>query len=228
MMYLNKKIVFSQCKDNINCRTVERIRLHDKYFRKMIPQEDILRAVDAVAEVMNRDHAVSGCRNSGLAAGQADVRRACGKEVPCRIPLLLCVLNGSFMFASELVRRLDFQCEISFVKLSSYSGTESTGKVDEIIGLKNDVKGREVIIVEDIVETGATVLRMHSILKDAGAEDIRVCTMFYKPEAYRGDIPVDYHAMKLENDFIVGFGLDYNELGRQYRDIYVLDGDAGE
>ncbi len=178
---------------------MEKIRLHDKTFRKMIPYRDIISAIEKVAEKLNNDL----------------------KDVEC--PLFLSVLNGSFMFAAELIQRVEVQSEISFVKMSSYSGTSSTGKISQLIGLNKDVKGRTVVIVEDIVDTGNTIEKMDTLLREAGAADVKVCTLLFKPDSYRKDVKINYPAIEIPNDFIVGFGLDYDELGRQYRDIYVID-----
>jgi hypoxanthine phosphoribosyltransferase len=178
---------------------MERIKLHDKEFKIFIPSEKILNSIGELAEKLNNDY-----KN-------------------CETPLFLSVLNGSFMFTSDLIKLIKFQCEISFIKLSSYSGTESTGEIKEILGLNSSVKGRNVIVVEDIVDTGTTIEELYKLLRAAGAADIKICTLLLKPEAYDKEIKIDYTAMEIPNDFIVGYGLDYNELGRQYKDIYVLD-----
>lgn len=181
---------------------MDRIKLHDKEFRIFIKFSEIEKAVKKVASQLNEHYR--------------------GK----RPPLFLSVLNGSFMFTAELLKNIDFQCEISFIKLSSYSGTSSSGNVKEILGLNTDVDGREVIILEDIVDTGNTICDLTDILKKKGASEIKICTLLLKPEAYQKDIPIDFAAIKIPNDFIVGYGLDYDELGRQYKDIYVLDQSA--
>lgn len=127
------------------------------------------------------------------------------------------------MFTADLMKYLEIQCELSFIKLSSYEGTGSTGEVKQILGLKQNIKGRSVVVIEDIVDTGVTIETLHAMLLEAGAKDIKICTLLLKPEAYKKSINIDYAAIKIPNDFIVGYGLDYNELGRQYKDIYVLD-----
>ena len=127
------------------------------------------------------------------------------------IPVILCTLNGAIMFTAELM------------KLSSYSGTRSTGKVRQVMGLTGDISGKTVIIVEDIVDTGNTIVDLKEIVREKGAKDCKVCTMLLKPEVYKKDVVLDYVAMEIPNRFIVGFGLDYNELGRNYKDIYILD-----
>ena len=178
---------------------MDRIKLHDKEFRIFIPSDKIQESIAEVARKLNEDYR--------------------DKESP----LFLSVLNGSFMFAADLLKNIDFQCEISFVKLSSYSGTATTGEIKEILGLGTSVLGREVIIVEDIVDTGNTVVELYNILKKRGASTIKVCTLLLKPGSYKKELPIDYVALRIPNDFIVGYGLDYDELGRQYKDIYILD-----
>lgn len=177
------------------------IKLHDKSFRIFIPYEKIEESIIKVARKLNSDY-----RN-------------------VKNPLFLCVLNGSFMFAAHLMKYLDFESEISFIRLSSYSGTSSTGEVKQILGFDRPLKGREVIILEDIVDTGGTVAELYNILLKENAASVKICTLLLKPEAYlyRDRIKVDYAAIEIPNDFIVGFGLDYDELGRNLRDIYVLD-----
>ena len=182
-----------------NILSMERIKLHDKHFRLFIPNKKILMAISDVAGLLNDEYRE---------------REA---------PLFLSVLNGSFMFAADLLKKIEFPCEISFIKLSSYSGTETTGQIREILGLATSVEGRDVIVIEDIVDTGNTVIDLHAILKESGALSIKFCTLLLKPDAYKKDLKIDYVAMSIPNDFIVGYGLDYNELGRQYKDIYVLD-----
>lgn len=180
---------------------MERIKLHDKYFKICIPQEQIEKAVSDVAARINRD--LKGTDT----------------------PIFLSVLSGSFMFTADLMKKIDFQCDITFVKLASYCGTSSTGEIKQIMGLNKDITGKTVVIVEDIVDTGATIEELDRLLRAQGAGDIRVCTLLYKPNAYKKAVKIDYPAMEIPNDFIVGYGLDYDQLGRQYKDIYVLDPD---
>lgn len=179
---------------------MNKITLKDKTFRTMLTYEQISEAIDKVADSLNKDFADS-------------------KEPP----ILLCVLNGSIMYMAELMKRITFDCQIVSTKLTSYEGTSSTGKVKQALGLTADVKGRDVIIVEDIVDTGHTIVALKQILEDAGAKTSYVCSLLLKPEAYKHDVKIDYVAMEIPNKFIVGFGLDYDELGRNYKDIYVLD-----
>ena len=166
----------------------------------MIPYSKISSAIDELAAKMNKDF--EGCED---------------------IPILLCVLNGSIMFMGELMQRLNFNCQVVSIKLTSYEGTSTTGRVKQAMGLTGDIKGRRVIIVEDIVDTGNTIVELKDILAEAGATESYICTMLHKPEAYKKDTKLDYVAMEIPNEFIIGFGLDYNELGRNLKDIYVLD-----
>ena len=189
------------CKNNNKIRIPMKenvIKLHDKKFKVMIPAAKIEEAVAAVAAKINEDYREK------------------------RNPLFLGVLNGSFMFMSDLLKKIDFNCEISFVKLSSYCGTSSSGDVKCLIGLGNNIEGRDVIIVEDIVDTGASIEHMVEELKTKKPASIRVCTLFFKPKAYQRQIPIDYPAMHIGNEFIVGYGLDYDQLGRNYKDVYVV------
>ena len=174
------------------------VKLHDKTFRVMIPAEQIDRAVQAVADAVNRDYA-------GLDT-----------------PLFVGVLNGSFMFLSDLIKTIDFTSELSFVKLASYDGAHSTGNVRSLIGLNNSLEGRHIIIVEDIVDTGNSIAHMIEELRRRNPASVEVCTLFFKPAAYNRDYPIKYRAMDIGNEFIVGYGLDYDQLGRNLKDIYVV------
>ena len=179
---------------------MEKIRLKDKTFRKFIPYEKISASIDKVADKLNADF--KGCTD---------------------IPVLLCVLNGSIMFMGELMKRLEFNLQTISIKLTSYEGTSTTGRVKQAMGLTSDITGRRIIVVEDIVDSGNTIVELMEILKEKGASESYICSLLLKPEAYKKDIKIDYVAMEIPNDFIVGFGLDYDELGRNYKDIYVLD-----
>ena len=176
------------------------IRLYDKSFRPFISNEKIEEAIDKVAARINADF-----------EGSTDV------------PVLLCVLNGAIMFTAELMKRLTFNCELVSIKLSSYEGTRSTGNIRQVMGLTGSIEGKRVIVVEDIVDTGNTIVNLVDMLREKEAADTRVCTMLLKPEVYTKDLKLDYVAMEIPNDFIVGFGLDYDEIGRNLKDIYVLD-----
>lgn len=184
----------------LNTLTMEKVTLYDKTFRPFIKYEKIIEAIDGVAEKINKDF--EGCQD---------------------VPVLLCVLNGSIMFMGELMKRLNFNCQTISIKLTSYEGTSSTGRVKQALGLTSDITGRRVIVVEDIVDTGNTIVELKNILAEKGAAESKICTLLLKPDAYKKDEPIDYVAMEIPNDFIVGFGLDYDEIGRNLKDIYILD-----
>jgi hypoxanthine phosphoribosyltransferase len=177
---------------------MSKVTLKDKTFRISIPASEIDKSVQDVARRMN-------------------------EELKDRNPLFLCVLNGSFMFAADLMKKLSCQCEISFIKVSSYHGTSTTGAVKQLIGLNENIKGRTVVVVEDIVDTGITIENVVTQLKALEPSEVRIATLLYKPEAYTKDIKIDYVAITVPNDFLVGYGLDYDGLGRNLADIYVLD-----
>lgn len=176
---------------------METIRIHDKEFVPSIPAEDILLQVRRVATEINRDYE--------------------GQE-----PLFLVVLNGSFIFAADLMREITLAADVSFVKLASYQGTASSGTVREVIGLNTDITGRPIIIVEDIVESGLTMAHMIATLKRQNPKSIDICTLLLKPEKLEVQLDIKYVAMEIPNDFIVGYGLDYNEHGRNLKDIYTI------
>ncbi len=178
----------------------EKIVLQDKTFKPFIRNERLVKAIDDVAAEINRDF--NGCTD---------------------IPVVLCVLNGAIPFTGELLQRLDFNCQLVSIKLSSYQGTKSTGTVLNVMGLTADVSGRRIIICEDIVDTGNTIVALKEMLLAKGATDVKICTMLLKPDVYDKPEKIDYVGMEIPNAFIVGFGLDYNELGRNSKDIYVID-----
>lgn len=173
------------------------VTIKDKRFRIFIPEAEILGRVKTVADRMNKDLA--------------------GKN-----PLLLAVLNGSFMFAADLMRYLTIPCEISFVKLASYQGIASTGEIKEVIGLNEDITDRPVVVVEDIIDTGATMKRMLETLGTRRPVSIDICTLLLKPGKLKVPLDIKYTAIEIPNDFIVGYGLDYDQQGRNLRDIYTL------
>lgn len=176
---------------------MDTIKILDKTFKTFISESEIQKRVAAVAEKINHDMA--------------------GKN-----PLLLAVLNGSFIFAADLMRNLTIPCEISFVKLASYQGTTSTGKIKEIIGINENLENRDVIIVEDIVDTGNTMKRMLDTLGTRNPRSLHICTLLVKPGKLQVPLNIEYCAMEIPNDFIVGYGLDYDQQGRQLRDVYTL------
>lgn len=173
------------------------VKVLDKKFETSITEEEIKKRVKDVAEQINRDMK--------------------GKN-----PLLLAVLNGAFIFAADLMRGITIPCEISFVKLASYQGVTSTGTVKEVIGINEDLAGRTVIIVEDIVESGLTMKRMIESIGTRGPESVHICTLLLKPDRLKVPLNIEYVAFKIPNDFILGYGLDYNQQGRQLKDIYTL------
>ncbi|WP_320054253.1 hypoxanthine phosphoribosyltransferase [uncultured Acetobacteroides sp.] len=177
---------------------MERIKLHDKVFEVSIPSDRIQEAVRNVANQINSEYTDADC------------------------PIFLSVLNGSFMFAADLIKNINFQCEISFTKLASYNGTSSTGKVNELIGLTKSLKDRVVIIVEDIIDTGTTLEKLLEVVGAQEPREVKIATFLFKPDAYKKDLKIDYVAMEIPNDFIVGYGLDYQELGRNYKSIYTV------
>lgn len=144
------------------------------------------------------------------------------KDMEGKNPLMLAVLNGAFIFAADLMREMTTPCEISFVKLASYQGTISTGKIHEVIGINEDLTDRTVIIVEDIVESGLTIKRMIEQLGTRKPAEVKVCTLFFKPEKLKEQLNLDYVAFSIPNDFILGYGLDYDQQGRGLKDIYTL------
>jgi len=174
------------------------IKLDDKTFKPKISAQEIEKAVSAIANKINGD--LKGEK-----------------------PLFIAVLNGSFMFAADLMKKITIDCEISFVKVASYEGTATTGKVKQLIGVNEDIKGRTVVIVEDIVDTGHTIESIWKQIHDLGAKDVRIATLLFKPEAYTKTVPLNYVAMEIPKDFIVGIGLNFNGLGRNLDSIYVVE-----
>lgn len=171
------------------------ITLHDKVFIPFLNEGEINDAITRLANEINSEFH--------------------GKEV-----LFLSVLNGAFMFTSDLMKKITLPCEISFIKVSSYAGTESTGRVDELIGLYASVKDRHVIIIEDIVDTGITIDKVIKLLDLQSPASVAVCATLFKREAYRGQHPPKYFGFEIPNKFVVGYGLDYDQLGRNLPAIY--------
>lgn len=176
---------------------MDTIKIKDRKFAVSIPEEKILTEVERLATQLSRDLE--------------------GKN-----PLFLCVLNGSFMFAADLFRRITIPAEISFVKLASYEGTSSTGVIKEVIGLSENISGRTIVVVEDIVDTGCTMQKLLENLGTRAPESIHVCTLLLKPEKLKVELDVQYVALEIPNDFIVGYGLDYDGYGRNLKDIYTV------
>ena len=175
------------------------VTLKDKNFKKHIPANEINKAVGEIAHRMNL-------------------------ELKDKNPVFLPVLNGAFMFASDLMKKLTIESEISFVKLASYDGTVSSGGFKQLIGINENITGRTVVIVEDIVDTGNTIENVWAQLKELGAAEIKVATLLFKSEAFIKSLPIEYAAIVVPNNFMVGYGLDYDGLGRNLNDIYILNG----
>jgi hypoxanthine phosphoribosyltransferase len=177
---------------------MEKIRILDKQFRPYIPAAEIERVVEEMAEKINRDFA--------------------GREV-----IFVGILNGVFVFAADLFRRIDLKARITFLRLASYQGTHSTGRVKQLIGLSEDIRDQIVIIVEDIVDTGTTLDHIVRQLDSFQPAEIKIATLLLKPDVYHYDIPLDYVGMEIPNRFIVGYGLDYDGYGRNLDGIWVID-----
>ena len=173
------------------------IQVLDKTFAVSISAEELEKEVKRVASEINRDFAGSQ-------------------------PIFLSVLNGSFIFAADLMREVELPCEISFVKLASYQGTNTTGNIREVIGLNIDITGRPVIIVEDIVDTGLTMAHMLETLKRQNPASIDICTLLLKPTKLQVKLDVRYCCKQIPDDFVVGYGLDYNGFGRNTKDVYTI------
>ena len=176
---------------------METLQIKDKKFAVSIPEAEIRRQVKRVAEEINRD--------------------LCGRK-----PLFLAILNGSFIFAADLMREITLESQISFVKLASYSGMSSTGEVADMIGLDADIEGRDVVVVEDIVDSGLTMQHVMEMLRARNPRSLAVCTLLVKPEKSKVDVDIRYRCFEIPNDFIVGYGLDYDGFGRNTRDIYTV------
>jgi hypoxanthine phosphoribosyltransferase len=173
------------------------VKVQDKHFEPFIPEDKIQQEVTRIAEEMNHDLA-------------------------SKDPIFLGILNGAFMFASDLYKQLGFPCQITFLKLASYSGTQSTGTVKQLIGINRDLKDRVVVVLEDIVDTGVTLETIIRQLSGYQPAEIKVATFLHKPDATVKEVKLDYVGMKIPNDFILGYGLDYDGYGRNFKEIYRL------
>jgi len=170
---------------------MDTIHLLDKQFNRSISEEEIMQTVDRIADSLNTDLQ--------------------GEEV-----VFLGILNGAFMFAADLLKRITLPAIVSFIKLSSYSGTHSGGRVRELIGINEDLEGKTIVILEDIVDTGTTLVKIIDMLKSHRPKAIKIVTLFLKAEQYRQSIELDYVGMSIPDDFIIGYGLDYNGYGRNH------------
>jgi adenylate kinase len=174
------------------------IKLHDLYFKEFISSGDISAIVKSIALRV-----------------KADLPKD-------EIPIFIGILNGCFLFAADFIREFNGDCEVSFIKLASYQGTSSTEKVTELVGINEDLAGRTVIILEDIIDTGTTLQEIYNIFSKRNIKQLKVVTLFFKPDVFRKELPIDYIGKSIEDKFIVGYGLDYNNLGRNKRGIYQL------
>jgi hypoxanthine phosphoribosyltransferase len=173
------------------------VKIKDKTFKTSITESEIKERVKALAQQISKD-------------------------MEGKVPLFLGVLNGAFIFAADLMREMTIPCEISFVKLASYEGTISTGKIKEVFGINEDLSGRTVIIVEDIVESGHTMKNMIESLGTRNPASVHICTLFFKPDKLQEELKLDYVAFRIPDDFIIGYGLDYDHQGRELKDIYTI------
>lgn len=194
-----KSILLSFCKIFLTLQKIYQymstIKVRDKEFSIFMTEDEIKAQVRKMAEQMNHDFA--------------------GKK-----PLFIAVLSGSFIFAADLMRYINIPCEIEFVRVSSYEGTSTTGQVKQLLGLKEDITDRHVVIVEDIIDSGLTMKELLQILKDKGAADIKIASLLVKPDNLRVELDIPYKCFEIPNDFILGYGLDYDGEGRNLKDIY--------
>ena len=172
------------------------IQLDDTYFKPFISEQEIESIVSKMVVEISNDLPVN------------------------EIPLFIGILNGSFLFTADFIRKFKRNCEISFVKLASYEGLKSTEVVNQLIGINEDLSGRTVIILEDIIDTGSTLQKIYDIFKNKKVKELKIATLFFKPEVYKKELPIDYIGKNIEDKFIVGYGLDYNGLGRNLPSIY--------
>lgn len=175
----------------------EIVQIHDKYFEKSISQEQLSQSVCALANRINKDY----------------------KDLN---PVFVVVLNGAFMFASDLLKQFPSNCQIEFVKYASYEGECSSGTAKQLLGLKSELKDKHVVVVEDIVDTGVTIKALYALFAEKEVASLKTATMFLKPDKYKGSITIDYVGMEIPDQFVVGYGLDYNEGGRNLPDLYTL------
>lgn len=176
---------------------MQEVTIYDSVFEQYLSEKQIDNAVSSVAENLNRDYQ--------------------NQEV-----LFISVLNGSFMFSADLLKKIDLKCAVTFVKMQSYEGTSTTGKINELIGLNENLEGKNVVIIEDIVDTGNTLEKLSEIIAQKNVKSSKIATLLYKPTAYKKEFPIDYVGIEIPNDFVVGYGLDYDGLGRNLSKIYKL------
>ena len=174
------------------------VKLHDKYFKKYISKKKIAKIIKKLAKSIQED----------LPQGE--------------VPIFIGILNGSFMFAADFIREYKGDCEISFVKFASYEGIKSTGQVRNLVGINENIKGRTVIILEDIIDTGNTLVEIYEIFREHHVKQLKIVTLFFKPDVFRKGLPIDYIGKSIPDKFIVGYGLDYDNYGRNLNHIYQL------
>jgi len=173
------------------------IVIHDKEFEVYINRDSIAQAVTALAQRLKKD-------------------------LDGEVPIFISILNGAFIFAADFMRAYEGACEISFIKLASYEKTKSTGKVKQLLGINEDLTNRTVVVLEDIIDTGTTLQSIYEILEEEQLKDLKIATLFFKPDVFRKELHIDYVAFEIPDTFIVGYGLDYDGLGRNLPDIYKL------
>ncbi len=177
---------------------MESIQIHDKHFVPFIAKDKINRYVEFLANQIAED---------------------IGSD---EVPIFIGILNGSFMFAADFVRNYPHECHITFVKMASYEGVNSSGKIKHLVGINEDLTGKTVVILEDIIDTGNTLAEIYDIFRDKKVKKLMVATLFFKPDVFKKELPIDYIGKSIEDKFIVGYGLDYDGLGRNLPDIYQL------
>jgi adenylate kinase len=173
------------------------IKLHDKYFKSYISKETIAKSIDVLVNQVAND-----CKNE--------------------VPVFIGVLNGSFIFAADFIRKYPTNCEVSFVKLASYEGTNSTGKIKQLLGSNENLEGRTVVILEDIIDTGNTLEEIYTIFKDKNVKQLKIATLFFKPDVFKKELSIDFIGISIPDKFIVGYGLDYDGIGRNLPAVYQL------
>lgn len=176
---------------------MEIVQLHSKRFKKFISNGQLQNSIAEIVAKINQDYAD-------------------------KTPVFVGVLNGSFLFSADIIKEFNGNCEVAFIRLASYKGTASTGDVNQLLGLSIDLKGRDVIVLEDIVDTGNTLEVIMNTINLQSPNSIKIATLLFKPDAYKKKYPVDYIAIEVGNDFLVGYGLDYDGLGRNLKDIYKI------
>lgn len=173
------------------------VKIHDKFFDLYVGKEQIAEIVNTLATQIKND---------------------LGNEVP----LFISILNGSFILTADLIRAYGSDCEISFVKLASYEKKQSTGKVNQLLGINEDLTGRTIVVLEDIIDTGNTLQKIYEILGNEPIKELKIATLFFKPDVFKKELTIDYIGMDIPDKFILGYGLDYDGLGRNLPDIYKL------